>query len=74
MRSLYSLISDEVAQKGEWIRHGSAQLLSEYGGSKGVLHQESMAGCACRSSLSRAHSCTRLSPSIRSSQCEADSR
>jgi hypothetical protein len=72
MRSLHSLISDEVGQKAEWIRHSSAQCLSEHGSSKGVLYVWQAA--RAESSLSRACSYTRLTPSIRSSQCEADSR
>jgi hypothetical protein len=45
-RSLYSWISNEVGQKGERIRHGSAQRLSEHGGGKGVL--ACITGWACR--------------------------
>jgi hypothetical protein len=43
-----SLTSDNIGQKGKSIRYGLAQRLSEHSGSKGVLHQESMVGYACR--------------------------
>jgi hypothetical protein len=71
MRSLHSLISDEVGQKAGWIRRGSAQYLSEHGSSKGVLY---VLQALHAESLYRTCSSTGSTRSIRSSQCDADLR